>query len=95
MNNKTFLFYFPPHRPSPSMMIASCIDNGIPIVVMASRNGKKSSGLRMLWIPGGRKHHPKGRFDTTNKHVSYSTRQKKSEVWSLGGSRTQRDLLLA
>ncbi|XP_065364755.1 mucin-2 isoform X2 [Calliphora vicina] len=62
---------------------------------MASRNGKKSSGLRMLWIPGGRKSHPKGRFDSTNKKISYSTRQKKSEVWSLGGSKAQKDLLEA
>lgn len=62
---------------------------------MASHNGKKSSGLRMLWIPGGRKSHPKGRFDSTNKTVSYTTRQKKSEVWSLGGSKAQRDFLHA
>lgn len=62
---------------------------------MASRNGKKSMGLRMLWIPGGRKSHPKGRFDATNKKISYSTRQKKSEVWSLGGSKAQNDLLQA
>ncbi|XP_037807080.1 mucin-5AC isoform X1 [Lucilia sericata] len=62
---------------------------------MASRNGKKSSGLRMLWIPGGRKSHPKGRYDATNKQISYTTRQKKSEVWSLGGSKAQKDLLQA
>lgn len=63
---------------------------------MASRNSKKKpSSLRMLWIPGGRKSHPKGRFDSTNKRISYTTRQKPSEVWSLGGSRAQKDLLEA
>lgn len=62
---------------------------------MASRNGKSSSGLRLLWIPGGRKGHPKGRMDSTNKRISYTTRQKKSEVWSMGGSKAQNELLRA
>ncbi|XP_030379441.1 uncharacterized protein LOC115627775 [Scaptodrosophila lebanonensis] len=53
----------------------------------------KSSGLRILWIPGGRKSHPKGRFSTTNKHISYSPNQKKSEVWTLGGSKSQSGLI--
>ncbi|XP_058985335.1 TNF receptor-associated factor family protein DDB_G0272098 isoform X2 [Musca domestica] len=61
---------------------------------MASRNSR-TSGMRLLWIPGGRKGHPKGRFDSTNKKISYSTRQKKSEVWSLGGSKAQNELLTA
>ncbi|XP_061386818.1 integrator complex subunit 6 homolog [Musca vetustissima] len=62
---------------------------------MASRNSK-NSGMRLLWIPGGgRKGHTKGRFDSTNKRISYSTRQKKSEVWSLGGSKAQNELLNA
>ncbi|KAH8387958.1 hypothetical protein KR093_010571 [Drosophila rubida] len=61
---------------------------------MASNSSKKkSSGLRMLWIPGGKSHHPKGRYSSTNKHVSYSPSQKKSEVWTLGGSRAQSDLI--
>ncbi|XP_062140591.1 uncharacterized protein LOC133848876 isoform X3 [Drosophila sulfurigaster albostrigata] len=61
---------------------------------MASNSSKKkSSGLRMLWIPGRKSHHPKGRYSSTNKHVSYSPSQKKSEVWTLGGSRAQTELI--
>ncbi|KAH8265823.1 hypothetical protein KR038_003722 [Drosophila bunnanda] len=61
---------------------------------MASNSTKKSksSGMRILWIPG-RKSHSKGRFSTTNKHISYSGPQKKSEVWSLGGSKAQSELI--
>jgi len=61
---------------------------------MASNSSKKnkSSGLRMLWIPG-RKSHPKGHYSSTTKHVSYSASQKKSEVWTLGGSRAQSELI--
>ncbi|SPP88770.1 uncharacterized protein LOC117590363 isoform X1 [Drosophila guanche] len=54
---------------------------------------KKSSGMRILWIPGRKSHHPKGRLSTTSKHVSYSGPQKKSEVWSLGGSKAQTELI--
>ncbi|KAH8408855.1 hypothetical protein KR009_002399 [Drosophila setifemur] len=61
---------------------------------MASNSSKKgkSSGMRILWIPG-RKSHSKGRFSTTTKHISYSGPQKKSEVWSLGGSKAQTELI--
>ncbi|EDW08040.1 uncharacterized protein LOC6586303 isoform X1 [Drosophila mojavensis] len=61
---------------------------------MASNSSKKnkSSGLRILWIPG-RKSHPKGRLSSTNKQISYSPTQKKSEVWSLGGSKAQTELI--
>ncbi|XP_023162959.1 uncharacterized protein LOC111594063 isoform X2 [Drosophila hydei] len=61
---------------------------------MASNSSKKSksSGLRILWIPG-RKSHPKGRLSSTNKHISYSPTQKKNEVWSLGGSKAQTELI--
>uniref|UniRef100_A0A1A9WIE7 Uncharacterized protein n=1 Tax=Glossina brevipalpis TaxID=37001 RepID=A0A1A9WIE7_9MUSC len=62
---------------------------------MTSRNGKKTSALRMLWIPGRHKSHPKGHYETTSKKISYPIRQKKSQVWSLGGSTAQRDLLQA
>jgi len=61
---------------------------------MASNPTKKSktTGMRILWIPG-RKSHSKGRFNTTNKQISYSGPQKKSEVWSLGGSKAQSELI--
>ncbi|EDW29916.1 GL15891 [Drosophila persimilis] len=58
-----------------------------------SPSKKKSSGMRVLWIPGRKSHHPKGRYSTTSKHVSYSGPQKKSEVWSLGGSKAQTELI--
>lgn len=58
-----------------------------------SNKSSGSSGLRIFWIPGGRKSHPKGRFDSTSKHVPHKGEQKKSEVWSLGGSKNQKGLL--
>ncbi|XP_017484286.1 PREDICTED: putative uncharacterized protein DDB_G0271982 isoform X2 [Rhagoletis zephyria] len=58
-----------------------------------SNKSSRSSGLRILWIPGRHKSHPKGRFDATNKQVVQANAQKKNEVWSLGGSKNQRDLL--
>ncbi|KAH8418959.1 hypothetical protein KR222_009610 [Zaprionus bogoriensis] len=57
----------------------------------SSKKSKSSSGLRVLWIPG-RKSHPKGRLSSTGKHISYSPTQKKSEVWTLGGSKAQSEL---
>ncbi|KAH8303710.1 hypothetical protein KR018_001970 [Drosophila ironensis] len=61
---------------------------------MASNMSKKgkSTPMRILWIPG-RKAHSKGRYTTTSKHVSYSGPQKKSEVWSLGGTKAQSELI--
>ncbi|XP_068159737.1 uncharacterized protein [Drosophila tropicalis] len=61
---------------------------------MASNSTKKSksSGMRILWIPG-RKSHPKGHYSATNKNVTYTSTQKKSEVWSLGGSKAQTELI--
>ncbi|XP_054728897.1 uncharacterized protein LOC129237930 isoform X1 [Anastrepha obliqua] len=58
-----------------------------------SNKSSGSSGLRILWIPGRHKSHPKGRFDSTNKQVLHKSAQKNSEVWSLGGSKNQRDLI--
>lgn len=57
----------------------------------SSKKSKSSSGLRVLWIPG-RKSHPKGRLSSTNKQISYSPTQKRSEVWTLGGSKAQAEL---
>ncbi|XP_017089234.1 M-phase inducer phosphatase isoform X3 [Drosophila bipectinata] len=63
-------------------------------IEMASSSSKKSksSGMRILWIPG-RKPHSKGRYNAANKHIPYLGQQKKSEVWSLGGSRAQSELI--
>lgn len=60
---------------------------------MASKN-KGSSGLRILWIPGRKKNHDKGRYDATRKQLNYSSHgQKKIEPWSLGGAKGQEDII--
>lgn len=59
-----------------------------------SSNKSKSTGLRFIWIPGRKKHQPKGRYDTTNKQILHGHhQQKKNEPWSLGGSKGQEELL--
>ncbi|KAL5278494.1 hypothetical protein ACFFRR_003243 [Megaselia abdita] len=61
----------------------------------SSKNKSSSSGLRILWIPGRKRHNNKGYYDATKKDVDYSRKQKKSEPWSLGGSKSQHDFLKA
>lgn len=58
-----------------------------------SRQNKSS--LRFLWIPGKKKHHHKGRYDTTHKASLYANSHspKKNEPWSLGGSKEQEELI--
>lgn len=58
---------------------------------MASKN--KGPGLRVLWIPGRKKHDKKGIYSTTNKEVKQFTQQKKNESWSLGGAKEQNKLI--
>lgn len=50
--------------------------------------------MRILWIPGRKKNHHKGKFDTTSKRVE-DTRgnNKKNESWSLGGHHGHHELL--
>ncbi|GAB0094406.1 cell wall integrity and stress response component 4 isoform X1 [Sergentomyia squamirostris] len=53
-----------------------------------------SSGMRILWIPGRKKHNYKGKYEPTNKGSSYGgSHGKKVEPWSLGGSKGQRDMI--
>ena len=62
---------------------------------MASRNKGSSSGtgLRILWIPGRKKNHHKGRYDTTNKAQTLGHRPTKNQNWTLGGARGQHELI--
>lgn len=65
------------------------------VSLQMSRNNSRTGGLRYLWIPGRKKSHPKGRFDSTNKRIDYNRGQKPNEPWSLGGSKTHKNLLEA
>ncbi|XP_055680526.1 uncharacterized protein LOC129788450 [Lutzomyia longipalpis] len=65
---------------------------------MSSGKKKSSSssggGLRILWIPGRKKHNYKGRYEPTNKGQAHGGQHgRKIEPWSLGGSKGQRDLI--
>ncbi|XP_059617600.1 uncharacterized protein LOC132262359 [Phlebotomus argentipes] len=59
----------------------------------SGKQKKGSSGVRILWIPGRKKHNYKGRYEPTNKGQSHGQHTKKIEPWSLGGSKGQRDLI--
>ena len=55
---------------------------------------RKTPGLRLLWIPGRKKNHHKGRMETTRlTSVQMPHQQKKNEPWSLGGSKGQEELI--
>lgn len=61
---------------------------------MSSSKGKakspvsSSGGLRILWIPGRKKHNRKGVYNPTKKGIPqyHANQQKKIEPWSLGGT---------
>ncbi|CRK90639.1 CLUMA_CG004341, isoform A [Clunio marinus] len=58
----------------------------------SSRNGK-GMGMKILWIPGKKRHDRKGIYSSTNKEVNKNYLQpKKNQVWSLGGTE-QRKLI--
>ncbi|XP_058053771.1 uncharacterized protein LOC131205614 isoform X2 [Anopheles bellator] len=48
---------------------------------------KKSSNLRILWIPGRKKHNRKGTFNATKNGLpqNYGMQPRKNESWTLGG----------
>lgn len=57
----------------------------------SSRNG---SGMKILWIPGRKRHDRKGIYKPTNKEVNKNyIQQRKNEMWTLGGSHEQRKLI--
>lgn len=58
-----------------------------------SNSNKGRNGLRILWLPGRKKNHHKGRYDVTNKNVTAPHKQKKNEPWALGGSHGQHELM--
>lgn len=60
-----------------------------------SGNNKGRSGLRFVWMPGKKKQHHKGRYDSTNKNVELQHKQKRIEPWAMGGVRGQNELLKA
>ncbi|XP_049290544.1 transcription initiation factor TFIID subunit 11 isoform X3 [Anopheles funestus] len=49
---------------------------------------KKSSNLRILWIPGRKKHNRKGTYNPTKNGLpqTYGMQPRKNESWTLGGS---------
>ncbi|KAG5684416.1 hypothetical protein PVAND_013650 [Polypedilum vanderplanki] len=57
----------------------------------SSRNG---SGMKILWIPGRKRHDKKGIYKPTNKEVNKNyIQQRKNEMWTLGGASEQRKLI--
>lgn len=63
------------------------------IKMSTSKNQKGRNGLRILWIPGKKKNHHKGRFDSTNKTVTTPHKQKNIEPWTMGGVHGQNQLI--
>lgn len=59
---------------------------------MANKN-KGGNPLRILWIPGRKKHHDKGTYKPTNKAQQHRHHQKDNEMWSIGGSKAHENLL--
>uniref|UniRef100_A0A182WKY3 Uncharacterized protein n=1 Tax=Anopheles minimus TaxID=112268 RepID=A0A182WKY3_9DIPT len=49
---------------------------------------KKSSNLRILWIPGRKKHNRKGTYNPTKNGLpqTYGMQPRKNESWTLGGA---------
>uniref|UniRef100_A0A182LV50 Uncharacterized protein n=1 Tax=Anopheles culicifacies TaxID=139723 RepID=A0A182LV50_9DIPT len=49
---------------------------------------KKSSNLRILWIPGRKKHNRKGSYNPTKNGLpqTYGMQPRKNESWTLGGA---------
>uniref|UniRef100_A0A182SAA5 Uncharacterized protein n=1 Tax=Anopheles maculatus TaxID=74869 RepID=A0A182SAA5_9DIPT len=49
---------------------------------------KKSSNLRILWIPGRKKHNRKGTYNQTKNGLpqTYGMQPRKNESWTLGGT---------
>lgn len=54
---------------------------------------KNPSGLKILWIPGRKKHHDKGTYRPTNQTIEHKHNDKNNEQWSLGGNKMQDELV--
>lgn len=55
-----------------------------------SRTG---SGIKILWIPGRKKHQEKGVYKPTNYNIEHKHGERKNEPWSFGGSKSQEDII--
>ncbi|XP_058835837.1 uncharacterized protein LOC131692677 isoform X3 [Topomyia yanbarensis] len=65
---------------------------------MQSSKGKKgSSGLKILWIPGRKKHNRKGVYNPTKSNIPqyHANQQRKTDPWSLGGTSNQTKIINA
>ncbi|XP_053689803.1 uncharacterized protein LOC128738582 [Sabethes cyaneus] len=64
---------------------------------MSSSKGKTSSGLRILWIPGRKKHNRKGVYNPTKNNIPqyHANQQRKTEPWTMGGTSTHAKIINA
>lgn len=53
---------------------------------------KSGTGLKILWIPGRKKHHDKGVFKPTSYNIEHKHGDRKNEPWSLGGSKAHDEI---
>lgn len=61
---------------------------------MSYAKNKGGSGLKILWIPGRKKHHDKGTFKPTNQaKADQGHPDKKNQMWNLGGSKNYEDIV--
>ncbi|XP_053672148.1 rho GTPase-activating protein gacH [Anopheles nili] len=58
---------------------------------------KKSSNLRILWIPGRKKQHRKGSYNPTKNGLpqTYGMQPRKNESWTLGGTMNHNKIINA
>ncbi|KFB50427.1 AGAP005762-PA-like protein [Anopheles sinensis] len=58
---------------------------------------KKTSNLRIMWIPGRKKQHRKGTYNPTKNGLpqTYGMQPRKIEPWTLGGPLNQNNRVLA
>ena len=54
---------------------------------------KSGSGIKILWIPGRKKHHDKGVYKPNNYKIEHKHDDRKTEPWSLGGSKSHDDII--
>lgn len=53
---------------------------------------KSGNGIKILWIPGRKKHHDKGVYKPTNHNIEHKHGDRKNEPWSLGSSKSHEDI---
>lgn len=55
--------------------------------------GSGGTGMKILWLPGRKKHHDKGVYKPTNHDVEHKHDERKNEPWNLGGSKAHDEIL--